>query len=170
MTRKMSQPPRWSNIHPVTRGGLWLTLAIALVAGFEGFASKPYVDRVGTGQPETWCYGATKADGPPPPYSKVFTKAQCQTLLGASLLKYDAQVHSCVKVSLPPHREAALVSFAYNLGSRALCRGAVARRINAGDIAGGCRAMLSYNHARGRILPGLTRRRQAEYKLCLRND
>ena len=157
-------------VHPVTRGALWLTLALTLVAGFEGFARKPYVDRVGTGQPETWCYGETKADGPPPPYSRVFTKAECQALLGARLPAYDDMVHSCIKVPLPPHREAALVSFTYNLGPRALCRSAVARRLNAGDVAGGCLAMLAYDHARGRRLPGLTSRRQAEYKLCLRND
>ena len=157
-------------IHPVTRGALWLTLALTLVAGLEGLRTKPYVDRVGTGQPETWCYGETKADDTPPPYSKVFTKAECLALLGASLPKYDAAVRSCVHVPLPPHREAALVSFTYNLGPGAFCHSNVARRLNAGDVSGGCAAMLAYDHARGRRLPGLTRRRHTEYRFCMRND
>ena len=155
---------------PVKRGAAWLTICVTLVAGFEGFARKPYVDHLGRGQPETWCYGATKAEGPPPPYSEVFTKRECQTLLGTSLYKYDAMVKSCIHVPLPPHREAALVSFAYNLGPGALCRGPVARHLNAGNTAAGCRGMLGYNHARGMVLPGLTTRRQVEYHMCIRND
>ena len=163
----MSQPAR---VHPVTRGGLWLLICVTLVAGFEGFASKPYVDRVGRGHPETWCYGATKAEGPPPPYSEVFTKRECQTLLGTSLYKYDSAVRACVHVPLPPHREAALVSFAYNLGPRTLCRGPVAWHLNAGRVPAGCHAMLAYNHARGVVLSGLTSRRQVEYHHCMRDD
>ena len=160
-----------SRVYQVTMGAMWLTVCITLVAGFEGFARKPYVDTVGTGQPKTWCYGATKADGgPSPPYGQVFSKEECQTLLGTSLYKYDAMVKSCVHVPLPPHREAALVSFAYNLGPRTLCRGPVAWYINAGRVPDGCHAMLAYDHARGRVLPGLTRRRHVEAAMCLRDD
>lgn len=161
-------------IHPAVRTGAGvaaaIALAIPLVAAFEGFSARPYVDRVGTGQPETWCYGATKADGPPPPYSKVFTKEECQAQLGHDLLKYDAMVHSCIKVPLPPHREAALVSFTYNVGQGALCHGAVAKQLNAGNVVAGCNALLAYNHAAGRVLAGLTSRRQKERQLCLRDD
>ncbi len=148
----------------------WATVATIFVAGFEGFAAHPYVDRIGTGHPITWCYGETAADRPAPPMSMTFTKAQCLDELGVDLQKYDVMVHSCIHVALPPHREAALVSFTYNLGQRALCSGAVARNLNAGNVAMGCRAMLGYNHASGSVSKGLTRRRQAEMKLCLEND
>ena len=163
------------NIHPAVKGAagataVWLVLAVALVGPFEGLALKPYVDWIGRGHPETWCYGMTAADGDPPPYSKVFTKEECDTDLGRDLVIYDAMVHKCVHVTLPPHREAALVSFTYNLGVGALCHGAVARRLNYGDVVGGCRAMLGYDHASGRRVTGLTRRRQAEYRECLRSD
>ena len=157
------------SIHP-GKAGAWVALAVALVGGFEGLSLKPYVDKIGTGQPITWCYGETKADGPVPPFTKVFTKEECQSDLGRDLLKYDAMVHSCIKVPLPPHREAALVSFTYNLGQGALCRGPVARNLNRGLVSAGCSAMLAYNHAGGKTVPGLTRRRQAEYKLCMMED
>lgn len=167
-------------VHPAVKAvghtAAWVTLAVTIVAGFEGFASKPYVDRVGTGHPITWCYGETKADGPVPPMSMTFTKQQCLDQLGQSLQKYDDMVHACIHVSLPPHREAALVSFTYNLGQGALCKGAVAAGINAGDLTGtkqhprGCNAMLAYNHANGRVLAGLTTRRKQERALCLRDD
>jgi lysozyme len=163
------------NIHPAIKGAaaataVWLTIAVGLVGPFEGLALKPYVDRIGRGHPETWCYGKTAADGDPPPYSKVFTKAECESDLGRDLVKYDKMVHACIEVPLPPHREAALVSFTYNLGPGALCNGAVARRLNYGDVVGGCRAMLGYDHASGHRITGLTRRRQAEFRMCLRND
>jgi lysozyme len=148
----------------------WLTIAIPFVANFEGFSAKPYVDTIGTGQPETWCYGETKADGPPPPYSKIFTKAECQTQLGKDLQKYDAGVRACIHVAMPPHREAAMVSAAYNLGVSAVCNGPIARNLNAGNVTAGCNALLQYNHARGVVVAGLTNRRRAEYALCMRDD
>ena len=157
-------------MRPVARGAAWVVIALTLVAAFEGFARHPYIDRVGTGQPVTYCYGATAADGPLPPLDRTFTKEACQAILAKDLVKYDNYVHGCIHVALPPHREAALVSFVYNLGPGALCRSAMARKINHGDIAGGCRVMLSYDHARGRVLAGLTRRRRAEYQMCLRDD
>jgi lysozyme len=158
------------SIHPA-KAGAWVGLAVAMVGAYEGFAPKPYVDKIGTGQPITWCYGETKADGRPvPPFSKVFTKEECQSDLGKDLLKYDAMVHSCVKVTLPPHREAALVSFVYNLGQGPLCRSSIARNLNAGNIPAACNAILAYDHARGVRVAGLTRRRQMERADCLRED
>jgi lysozyme len=152
-------------MHPAARTAAWVLIAVPLVAGFEGFSGKVYRDSVNV---KTICYGQTAADGAD--FSKVYTKTECEQMLGTDLAKYDKMVHSCIHVTLPPHREAALVSFSYNLGKGALCRGVVARDLNAGNVANGCRAILLYDHAGGRVLAGLTRRRQAEYQLCLRND
>lgn len=150
----------------------WLTIAVTCVAGFEGFAAKPYVDRVGTGHPVTWCYGETPADtgGKAPPITATFTKAQCQQYLATDLVKYDAAVKKCIHVPLPPHREAALVSAAYNLGPAAVCNGSIARYLNAGNVTAGCNALLAYDHASGRVVEGLVRRRNAERVMCLRSD
>ena len=157
--------PDWFTKRNAGRGAAWLTIATVLVAAFEGYSGHAYRDAVGV---ETICYGQTADDGAN--FSKVYTKTECTQMLGRDLQKYDNMVHSCIKVPLPPHREAALVSFVYNLGQSALCKGAIARNINAGNIAAGCQAMSGYNHAHGRVLAGLTRRRQVEVQLCLRND
>jgi lysozyme len=158
------------NIHPAVKGAagataVWLVLAVALVGPFEGLYTKMYYDVVGV---PTVCYGATAEDGVD--LERTYTPAECKAMLGADLIKYDKMVHSCIDVPLPPSREAALVSFTFNLGQGALCHGAVARRLNAGDVAGGCRAMLAYDHAGGHRLRGLTTRRQKEYQLCLKDN
>ncbi len=154
--------------------GATLAIAIATVSAWEGFSSKPYVDRIGTGQPETWCYGETAADGPPPPYTKVFTKQECQTELGKRLQDYDKDLQKClapsVYAALPPHRHAALVSFDYNVGGGAFCKSSVARYLNAGSVTRGCNALLLYDRAGGRVVQGLANRRKAERGLCLMND
>lgn len=155
------------NTKRVAGGGIAAALVIAIpfVAAFEGYFPKVYRDSVGV---KTICYGQTASDGAD--FSKVYTKAECEQMLGTDLQRYDEMVRRCVPKVQPPHREAALVSFVYNLGQGALCHGIVARDINAGNVARGCNGMLAYDHAGGRRLAGLTRRRQAERALCLRSD
>ena len=145
--------------------GSVLTIAVSFIAPLEGLSTHPYKDAVGV---LTVCIGATAADGVD--LGHAYTPAECGAMLAADLPKYDAAIHRCIHVQLPPHREAALISFAYNLGPAALCRSYIARGLNSGDTAGACRAMLMYNHAGGRVLAGLTRRRQLEQKWCMRDD
>ena len=149
----------------------WLAIAIVFVAGFEGYASKPYVDYAGTGHPITWCFGATGLDGTPiPPMTKIFTKAECEQLLGVTLQKYDDAVKKCIHVPMGQDTEAAVVSEAYNLGPGTVCK-YVAPRLNAGDVKGACAILRNFDHgAGGRQYPGLTRRRFAEQNLCIKGD
>jgi len=161
--RPAPTPPRTVSKIAIAAGSA-IAIAVAFVAPFEGYSGKVYRDEVGV---KTICYGQTAADGAD--FSKIYTKAECEEMLGRDLKKYQAELRPCVPKEQPPHREAALISFAYNLGPHALC-GPVGRYINAGNITAGCNAMLAYNHAGGRVLPGLTRRRQAERAMCLRND
>lgn len=149
----------------------WLTIATILAAGFEGYAAHPYVDRVGTGHPITWCYGETKADGPVPKMNATFSEAYCKEELAKKLATvYGPAIDRCIHVTMPPHRKAAIVDLAYNAGPGSVCNGQIARLLNAGDVAGGCRALLRYVYASGQLVKGLQRRRQAEYSLCMRND
>jgi lysozyme len=160
----------WLTTKNQGRGAAWLTFAVVMAAAFEGYAPHPYVDRVGTGHPITWCYGETKADGPVPAMNATFTEAECKGDLANKLnTVYGPAIEKCIP-GMPPHRKAAIVDAAYNLGSGAICKGPIARRLNADDVAGGCAALKGYNHASGRVVAGLTRRRQAEYVMCMRND
>ena len=163
--------PDWLTKRNAGRSAAWLTICVTLAAGFEGYAAHPYIDRIGTGHPITWCYGETKADGPVPKMTATFSEAYCKEELAKKLATvYGPAIAKCIHVTMPPHREAAIVDAAYNLGPSAICKGQVARRLNAGDVAGGCAALKGYNHASGRVVAGLTRRRQSEYAFCMRND
>ena len=159
-------------------------IAITIVSSYEGFAAKPYVDTVGRGHPETWCYGQTSADRKAPPYGQVFTKAECQKELGEDLVKYDNGIKKYIHVEMGPNTEAAMVSAAYNLGTGLVGKSAMTRNLNAGGNytdpphsaayrryhPAACQALLQYDHANGRKLLGLTRRRQSEAALCHKDD
>ena len=160
-------------MHPAARTAAWVLIAVPLVAGFEGYASKPYVDRIGRGHPATWCFGETGADthGVIPPMNRYFSKAECTAALQDKLiLVYDPAIRKCIHFPMPPHREAALVSAAYNLGPGAVCNGSIARDLNAGRVTVACRTLLAYNRSLGVPRAGLTSRRKEEMTLCLRND
>ena len=150
-----------------------MAILVPFTGGWEGFATHPYIDWVGTGHPETWCYGETGADthGKVPPLSATFTKAECTAELQDKLTTiYYPAIMKCVKVPMGVNRTAALVDAAYNLGPSAVCNGAIVRNINAGNPAAGCQALKAYVYASGRVVQGLINRRAAEYKLCMEND
>ena len=152
------------------RGAAWLVFAVTLAAAFEGFAPHPYIDRIGRGHPITWCYGETRTDGPIPKMTATFSEAYCKAALAKKLeTVYGPAVEKCIP-GMPPRRKGAIADAAYNLGPAAICKGSVARNLNAGNIAAGCQALLGYNHSLGQVQRGLTRRRQAEYRFCMRND
>ena len=69
---------------------------------------------------------------------------------------------------LTPHRDAAYVSLAYNVGIKGAGRSTATRRLNRGDIKGGCAALSWWNKAGGRVVRGLVNRRAEEVALCLR--
>jgi len=128
-----------------------------------------YRDSVGV---PTICYGATAADHVD--LSKVYTKAQCEDMLGKDLPKYDAPLKRCLKPevynALPAHRHAALVSLSYNVGGSAVCHSSIVRYLNSGNVKAACDAFLLYDRAGGRVLQGLVNRRQSERALCLQEN
>jgi GH24 family phage-related lysozyme (muramidase) len=68
---------------------------------------------------------------------------------------------------LPPPRDAAYTSTAFNCGVAAIGKSTATRRLNAGNIAGGCEALTWWNKAGGRVLRGLFERRKRERALCM---
>lgn len=81
--------------------------------------------------------------------------------------KFDNALKQCVTAPLHQHEFDAFLSLSYNIGSRAFCNSTLVRKLNAQDYAGACREILRWDRFQGRALPGLTTRRQSEFKTCM---
>jgi lysozyme len=152
---------RVTPINPKGRGG-WVAVAVALIMAWEGFAPVGYHDRIDPKNVNTIGYGHIENVT----IGERITKVQAGVLLSKDLPRYEKQVERCIKVPMPGYRHAAIISFTYNVGGGALCKSSVARYINADEWQKGCDALLLYDKANGRTLPGLENRRKAERKLC----
>ncbi|MEE8628189.1 MULTISPECIES: lysozyme [Methylobacterium] len=136
--------------------------AVTFTGGNEGVRLVAYKDRLARDLP-TVCYGETRGVA----LGMRFTKAQCDAMLVKALGEFaDTSVERCVKVPIPDPVYVAFLDLAYNIGAGAFCKSTVVRRWNAGDRAGACDALLLFNRAGGRVVPGLTARRQRERALC----
>lgn len=152
------------------RGGAAAVLAVACLCTWEGMdltAKHQAIDPPGV---ITACIGETNYDRKDLKEGQRFTREECKQRLLEDMPKYSAEVDRCVKVDLPSHRRAALISFTYNVGGGNFCKSSVVRYLNAGDVQKGCDALLRYNRANGKVLKGLTNRRRYERDWCLRND
>ncbi len=141
---------------------------IALIKQFEGCKLTAYPDPGTGGAPWTIGYGWTQpVDGKPVRPGMTIDQATADRLLKTGLVSYENDVLRLVKVKLSQSQFDALVSFTYNLGSRSLSTSTLLSKLNAGDYAGAADEFLRWNKAGGKVLNGLTRRREAERALFL---
>lgn len=141
---------------------------IRLITEFEGFVPNWYPDSAHGWKVPTCCYGHTDAAGEPKyaaTKDKKFTKQEGMEILRRDLGQYENAVHRAVKVPLNANQFGALVSFTYNLGEGNLAKSTLVKKLNAGDYEGASREFSKWNKAGGKVLAGLTRRREAERQL-----
>ena len=141
-------------------GGAALTLAIGLVAPWEGLELRAYRDIVGV---LTICYGETNGVRP----GQTATKTECDSMLARQLVTYEGYLDRCLTATVPVKTKISLISWTYNVGGGAACGSTLVRKANAGDITGACNELPKWNRAGGQVVRGLTNRRQAERQLCL---
>ena len=134
---------------------------IDFIIGFEGFSAKA-CKCVNTEKYYTIGYGHYGADVKK---DDTITREDARKLLEADLLKKKKKVSKYdSKYDFNQNEFDALVSFAYNVGNidQLTSKGTRSR-----DKIAEC--MLRYNKSGGRVLNGLTKRREAERKLFLTN-
>lgn len=143
--------------------GLAVTLAAAIfIGGQEGTEFRAYRDVVGIW---TICTGHTGPDVQP---GQTATPAQCQAVLATDLGKTQTGLAKCITSNVTPDQAVALLSLAFNAGVTAICRSTLVRKLNAGEpTPNWCGQFLRWDRAGGRQIRGLTKRRQAEYRLCM---
>ena len=141
---------------------------IALIKQFEGCKLTAYPDPGTGGAPWTIGYGWTQpVDGKPVRPGMTIDQKTADRLLKTGLVSYENDILRLVKVKLSQGQFDALVSFTYNLGSRSLSTSTLLSKLNAGDYAGAADEFPRWNKAGGKVLNGLTRRREAERALFL---
>ena len=139
-------------------------LLLSYVPQFEGMVLRGYKDPIGI---VTACAGHTKTAVLGKPYSR----AECDVLLEQDLVDHAQGVLACTPgLRGQTYPLAAATSFAFNVGVAKYCRSSMARKFNAGDIAGGCAELPKWDKAGGRVLPGLVTRRAAELAICERHS
>lgn len=88
--------------------------------------------------------------------------------LGQHTENFQRELRACVgDAPMHQHEWDAIVSWAYNVGTGAACKSTLVRKLQAGDYAGACRELLRWDKFKGQALPGLTKRRQDEYRQCI---
>jgi lysozyme len=126
----------------------------------EGTVPTVYLDPVGI---PTVCVGHTKT----------VTRADvgkdlshlCAQLLASDTGDAQASVQRVVTVPITQAQYDALVSFTFNVGGGALRTSTLLRKLNAGDCWGAGAEFPRWNKARGRVLPGLVKRRADERRM-----
>jgi len=126
---------------------------LELIESFEGLRLTSYQDSVGV-----WTIGYGHTQGVQP--GQIITQQQAQAFLQQDLGVAEAAVNK-LGLTLTDNQFAALVSFTFNLGAGNL------NKLMSQGIAAAADRILLFDHAGGKVLPGLTRRRQAERALFL---
>lgn len=140
--------------------------AVEMIATFEGFISKPYLDLVGIptiGHGFTF-YPKTKKrvllTDPP------ITVEESLLILADMLLQFENGVKLAVQKPINQNQFDALVSFSYNVGISAFKNSTLLKKLNVNPNDKSIRnEFLRWNKAGGRVFQGLTNRRQKEADL-----
>jgi lysozyme len=139
-----------------------LALAAKICQRFEGCVLTAYhgaADRAGL---YTIGWGTTEIDGQPVQPGTTITQAQADDLLTDTLSAVQSKVEAMLTRQLEDYQEAALISFAYNLGTGALGSSTLLKEVNAGNFDAAAQQFGLWIHANGVVVKGLVARRAFE--------
>lgn len=131
---------------------------LALIKASEGLRLKAYLCPAGV---PTVGYGST---GPHVHMGMTITNAEADALLRKDLERFEIGV-SEMAGEMTPGQYSALVSFAFNLGLGALEDSTLLKMHKAGDFVGAAAQFGRWNKAGGKVLKGLSLRREQEAAL-----
>ena len=136
---------------------------IALIKEFEGLRLKAYKCPGGV-----WTIGYGHTTGVKP--GMVISEAQAEEYLKADLIAFERYLNG-LGLALNQNQFDALVSFIYNVGTGNFSNSTLLRKVRANPQDNSIMdEFLRWVYSKGRVLPGLQRRRLAEMKLYFSND
>ena len=138
---------------------------IDLIKEFEGYSERAYMC---AGGKYTIGYGHTRGVEP----GDTCTREQAERYLREDLQDAEEAVMALISVPLTQNQFDMLVSLVYNIGSGNFYDSTIRRVINLkiSDKEEYRRAWMMWVKSRGKVLKGLIRRREAEFKLFSSND
>ena len=135
---------------------------IDLEKEFEGCRLEAYPDPESGGDPWTIGWGHT---GPEVHEGLVWTQAQADAQLVKDKERAQEVIDELVSTHLTPDENAAVRDFIFNLGAGSFKGSTLLRMLNTGDMEGAAQQFDRWDHAAGRVVAGLLRRREAETAL-----
>ena len=142
-----------------------------LIQGFESCQLTAYKDVVRPDGTVQWAIGwghSGLLGNPEVHEGMTITKEKADEIFLNDAKIFENKVRSCVTVTLNQNQFDALVCFAYNVSTAHLKEMIELSRLNEGHYDSVPEALMKYNVSRGRVLRGLTRRRQLEGQLFSR--
>lgn len=136
---------------------------VALIKQWEGLRLKAYQCSAGRW---TIGYGHTATARP----GMVISQIDADRLLLQDITLAEAAVIRAVDVTLTDNQFAALVSWTYNVGTDAMRKSTLVRKLNAGDFGSVPSELVRWNKVSGKPNNGLTNRRAAEAGLWARGS
>lgn len=136
---------------------------LALIKLFEGLRLQAYADIVGVA---TIGWGHTKTVTKEDVRNRrSINLAQAEALLKSDLKVYENAVDKAVKVPLNDNQFAALVSLCFNIGTSAFAKSTLVKLLNQSNYREAAPQFNRWNKAGGKVVAGLSRRRQHERAL-----
>jgi lysozyme len=131
---------------------------LALTESFEGLRLTAYQDSVGV-----WTIGYGHTNGVQK--GQTITLQQAEAFLVADIAWAVAFVNHVLTVLVTQGEFDALVDFVFNLGSGTLAHSTLLQLVNTGNFAAAANEFAKFDHAGGKVVAGLLRRRLAEKKM-----
>ena len=135
---------------------------LSLIKSFEGLRLKAYKCPAGVW---TIGYGHTGKDVKP---GMIITEEQAEEYLRQDLERFEKGVDDLVEVDINENQYSALVSLAYNIGLGNFKKSTLLKLINKGnqnELEAVHSQFKRWVYANKKVLPGLVKRREAEFKL-----
>jgi lysozyme len=132
-----------------------------LIKSFESCRLKAYRDIVGV-----WTIGWGETNGVTP--SMEITQEQADQMLLDRLAQFKIDMLPLLPGSMNDNQFSACLSLAYNIGMGNFKKSLLLRCLQKYNFEDAAKQFSKWNHAGGRVVPGLTRRREAERLLFIK--
>ena len=150
---------------------------IEMIKHHEGVRTKPYqcpalLWTVGVGHVIDPMHGRLKLEERknlpiPDGWNRTLSMEEVDDILKKDLARFEQGVSRLCPGPLTQGQFDALVSFSFNVGLGNLQKSTIRMKVNRGDFEGAAEGFLDWNKAGGKVLKGLTNRRNDEKALFL---